>query len=96
MTRPRRALIDRLKDGPCVDCGRTYASWLMEFDHVRGVKRANVSDLAQRPESEILAEVAKCDLVCANCHRQRELDRHLDRHVEAALDADLDYDLADD
>jgi hypothetical protein len=79
-----------------MDCGRLFPSWIMEFDHVRGTKLANMSRLAGRSRDVILYEAAKCDVVCSNCHRQREHDRYLDRHVDAAYDADLDAELACD
>lgn len=68
-----RQLLERAKDVPCADCGVRYPSFVMDFDHVRGEKRANVSQLAGIGASEpaILAEIAKCDVVCANCHRER-------------------------
>ncbi len=45
---------------------------VLDFDH-RGAKKANVSDLVlqRAPLHEIRAEIAKCDVRCANCHRRR-------------------------
>lgn len=83
-----RWLIDHLKSVPCTDCGQTYGPWVMQFDHVRGLKLANVSDLVGAGTPRILAEVEKTDIVCANCHAQREHDRYLDAHVDAALDSE--------
>ena len=61
-----------LKDKPCVDCGKLFPSVCMDWDHVRGEKVAPVSRLLTRNNRRaILAEIAKCDLVCANCHRIR-------------------------
>lgn len=57
----------------------------MDFDHVRGEKLANVSDLVGAPTEDLLAEVAKCELVCATCHRVRTSDRLGEKHVEDAL-----------
>lgn len=66
-----------LKDRPCSDCGNEYPSCCMEFDHVRGIKISNVSVLFTRAASKkrILDEVAKCELVCANCHAIRTHNR---------------------
>ncbi len=49
----------------------------LDWDHVRGVKVATVSQLVadRRPWSEIEDEIAKCELVCANCHRIRTCER---------------------
>ena len=48
----------------------------MDFDHVRG-KTAGISRLLQANVSmtRLLAEIAKCDLVCSNCHRIRTWNR---------------------
>lgn len=62
-------LFDYFQTHPCVDCGETNPIKL-QFDHVRGVKCAEVSTLIHRGKSLISAmdEVAKCDIRCANCH----------------------------
>jgi hypothetical protein len=64
-----------LKKNPCLDCGKTFHPVCMDFDHVRGVKRMGVSIIIKNGMSlEFLKEeIAKCDLVCANCHRIRTL-----------------------
>jgi hypothetical protein len=61
----------KLKAVPCADCGRTYPSWVMDFDHVRGEKLFNVSRGPQIGEPIMLAEAGKCEIVCSNCHRDR-------------------------
>lgn len=63
-----------LKDNkPCLDCGVAYRWWIMEFDHVRGKKFRSISEMCQRvfAKSTIASEIAKCDLVCSNCHQNR-------------------------
>ncbi|HEY6540341.1 MAG TPA: hypothetical protein VIZ18_05360, partial [Ktedonobacteraceae bacterium] len=61
---------------PCVDCGETDIR-LLEFDHVRSHKAANISRLLTqgRNWSIIEAEIAKCEIRCANCHRKRTSER---------------------
>ena len=61
------------KDAPCADCGTFYPSYVMDFDHVRGEKWMKLSQLVTRSvtRATLDAEIAKCDLVCANCHRER-------------------------
>jgi hypothetical protein len=69
-----RQYITRLKDQtPCADCGGSFPKPIMEFHHVRGKKLSTVSTLVARAVSleRLKAEIAKCDLVCANCHRIR-------------------------
>ena len=67
-----------LKDGrPCTDCGGIFDPAVMQWDHLPGMeKRANVSDLARKGSRRlVLAEVEKCELVCANCHALRTVRR---------------------
>jgi len=43
----------------------------LHFHHrVKSEKVANVADLVSRgaSQSKIMAEMAKCDIICANCH----------------------------
>jgi hypothetical protein len=67
----RRRVREYLRDHPCVDCGETDAD-VLDFDHLRD-KRANVSRLVHVAMSWdlIVAEIAKCEVRCANCHRRR-------------------------
>jgi hypothetical protein len=67
-----RAYVEGVKSQPCKDCGVSYPPYLMDFDH-RGDKIRNVSDMAHRSVGleTLKAEIAKCDVVCANCHRIR-------------------------
>ena len=55
---------------PCEDCGCADPR-VLDFDHVRGEKAFNLQRGKQKPLSDILAEIQKCDVVCANCHRLR-------------------------
>lgn len=61
----------------CTDCG--WAQWArgLDWDHVRGVKTAGIATLIAngRPWAEVLAEMSKCEVACANCHRIRTLRR---------------------
>jgi Tat protein secretion system quality control protein TatD with DNase activity len=61
---------------PCIDCGEKDIR-LLEFDHVRGHKTANIARLLTqgRSWSTIEAEIAKCEIRCANCHRKRTSER---------------------
>jgi hypothetical protein len=70
--------IDKLKEGPCVDCGQSFPGRpeVMDFDHKDdGTKHFNVSSSRWKRYEEIEAEIAKCELVCANCHRTRTKTR---------------------
>lgn len=65
-----RIAVLKLADG-CADCGYAENSVALDFDHVRGDKLFNVSRGSGYPWQTVLDEIAKCDVVCANCHRIR-------------------------
>jgi hypothetical protein len=59
---------------PCTDCGETDLA-VLEFDHLRD-KTANIGTLINGYMwKRILAEIEKCEVVCANCHRRRTYRR---------------------
>lgn len=67
----RLALLAELKAPPCMDCGISYPPAVMEFHHRDpATKITTVSAIAY---SKIREEAAKCDLLCANCHRLRHV-----------------------
>ena len=73
-----RLRIRRLKEAsPCKDCGQSYPGYVMQFDHRPGEeKKDNVASLVRCGKViETLAEIEKCDLVCANCHFERTHQR---------------------
>ena len=67
----RRLLLAEAKRRPCMDCGGVFPTECMDFDHVRGSKRCNVSAMLQHSVESVLEEISKCEVVCANCHRIR-------------------------
>ena len=76
----RGAWLRSLKAGrPCTDCGRVFDPQVMQWDHLPEFEK--VGDvgggpwLAGRTPEEILREIAKCELVCTNCHTIRTLQR---------------------
>jgi hypothetical protein len=65
-----------LLEHPCVDCGENDIR-VLEFDHRDpGQKHGGISRMvADRcGVDKIKAEVEKCDVRCANCHRRRSQD----------------------
>lgn len=61
-----------LKSGPCADCGRTFDPICMDFDHRPGVVKSFSLSAGYKVSAERqIAELAKCDVVCACCHRLR-------------------------
>lgn len=72
----KNAKFNALKDKPCADCGVKYHPAVMEFDHL-GDKVEDVSTLLRlKGWQTVLDEIAKCELVCANCHRMRTWHRN--------------------
>lgn len=69
--------VNKIKSSPCVDCGLCFPPYVMDFDHVRGTKTHNVSRLLHWGSNAVFAEIAKCDLVCSNCHRIRTHNRRI-------------------
>lgn len=68
-----RKFINSLKK-KCFDCNRKYPSYVLDFDHRDPkLKSFMISHAVERAYSleVIKSEIAKCDLVCANCHRIR-------------------------
>lgn len=84
----RQVFVDALKEGPCKDCGNKFHPCAMDFDHVRGQKISTIAEAGMKlwSEKKILAEIATCELVCANCHRIRT---HIRRKVIAGLRSGL-------
>jgi hypothetical protein len=80
----RAYIVEILRTGHCADCGLTDAA-VLEFDHV-GPKRMEVGRLVREGYrlERIEAEVANCELVCANCHRRRTAMRCRSWRVDAA------------
>lgn len=71
-----RWLVDYLSEHPCEDCGETDVV-VLEFDHPEDVdKRFDITrGLKERNWEEVLEEISRCDVVCANCHRRRTAER---------------------
>jgi hypothetical protein len=77
-----RYLVDYLRSHPCVDCGEADPL-VLEFDHLAGKRFAISQGFSGRNWQSVLDEIAKCDVVCANCHRRRTAGRH--GHTRAAV-----------
>lgn len=62
----------------CADCGENYPYWVLDFDHI-SEKEFNIGGWKQVTSNieKIKIEMAKCEIVCANCHRDRTHSRML-------------------
>ena len=71
----RAQLLAHLRRHPCVDCGETDPV-VLEFDHI-GEKTASISVLLSQTATRkaVDAEIARCEVVCTNCHRRRTASR---------------------
>ena len=72
-----RALTREAKSKPCADCGQEFPYYVMDFDHIgSGNKVIEVAMLVNALSvRRLLAEIEKCEVVCANCHRIRTFKR---------------------
>jgi hypothetical protein len=66
-----REYLDSVKtDKPCADCQRTFPPICMDFHH-RDPKSKDVKLSTAYTVTQAKAEIPKCDLLCACCHRLR-------------------------
>ncbi len=70
----KQAAIDEFKNRPCADCGGRFPSVCMDLHHKdpatksTKLKRVNTS-LQHLSWKDLAEELAKCEVLCANCHR---------------------------
>jgi hypothetical protein len=64
-------VLQALRDSTCADCGQRDPI-VLEFDHV-GEKQCEIATLVRRGVTlaRLAAEMSRCEVVCANCHRRR-------------------------
>lgn len=73
-----RKFLDEYKEGkPCTDCGTVYPRYVLDFDHLPDFdKKLNLGSVSSAPSlAAVIEEIAKCEIVCANCHRVRTHSR---------------------
>jgi hypothetical protein len=65
----RRDQINQFKlDSGCSKCGYNAHPAALQFNHVAGNKQFNVSQDLKRKWNNTIEEIAKCEVLCANCH----------------------------
>jgi hypothetical protein len=87
--RSRREHADAVKvEAGCADCepGTSWPAVALDFDHRPGLpKLGTVASLITKGTwQDFVAEIAKCEVVCANHHRIRTATRHLEAPRSAA------------
>jgi hypothetical protein len=72
-----RDILRRAKEKPCADCGGEFPYYVMDLDHRADDKKIEVAQIVALNwgKDRLLAEIEKCDVVCANCHRVRTHER---------------------
>ena len=73
-----REQVNKIKDVPCMDCNNKFDPICMDFDHLPEFEKfMNISAMVKRRMawSKIEKEIAKCEIVCSNCHRLRGKQR---------------------
>jgi hypothetical protein len=70
--RNRQFLAQVLTNAACIDCGESDPI-VLEFDHIAGKKRYDISRMIYigAAIASLEAELAKCVVRCANCHRRK-------------------------
>lgn len=67
---------------PCQDCEQVFPFICMDFDHRENkIKKFGISQGGSKSLKAVREEVAKCDLVCSNCHRKRTYKRGIHANV---------------
>ncbi len=88
--RNRKFILEYLLNHPCVDCGESNPLFL-DFDHVRGKKKYNVSAMWCNSIKMLKKEIAKCAIRCLKCHRvktAKELKWHwAEEYMKEYIDA---------
>lgn len=68
----KQFLIEYKESYPCLDCEIKYPYYVMDIDHRPDEEKTGViNQLRTWSLDRIKEEIAKCDLVCSNCHRIR-------------------------
>jgi hypothetical protein len=68
-----RVVLNDLKRAPCTDCGGRFPPICMHYDHRdwRTKQRPVATWTSAGALRQMLEEIERCDLVCANCHAIR-------------------------
>lgn len=75
--------INKTKNHPCIDCGKQYEPFCMDYDHLSD-KIMTISKMIHETFSlkNILKEIEKCELICVLCHRTRTFNRKRSKGIK--------------
>lgn len=64
-------LVEQVKGCGCKKCGEKR-SYVLDFHHINAEDKINVIAhmIKSSGEKTLIEELAKCDVLCANCHRE--------------------------
>lgn len=69
-----KRIIDGFKRRPCMDCWDWFEPQQLQFDHRDPhTKTCEVSQMTSASLKTLIAEINKCDVVCASCHAARTM-----------------------
>ena len=76
-------LINDFKNRSCAMCGQQYEHFNMQIDHIDpSTKLYDVCDLKNYKVETLLAELAKCQVLCALCHRRKSIIEQQDEKYD--------------
>ena len=77
-------IIEQARQCGCKKCGE-MRPYVLDFHHRNPSEKQNdlASMIKSSSEANLIAEVAKCDVLCANCHREFH---YLEKELEIAYD----------
>jgi 5-methylcytosine-specific restriction endonuclease McrA len=70
-----REYVRQKKNQKCTDCGMKYPYYVMQFDHLSDKKYTIGTLVNLNNRGKLEQELAKCEVVCANCHAERTHQR---------------------
>ena len=84
-----RAWVQQQKLKPCMDCGTSFPHYVMDFDHRPDEEKLYEPTRLYTLQSwtKVKTEIAKCDVVCANCHRERTFGQARETNAEKNREA---------
>jgi hypothetical protein len=77
-------IIHQFKNKPCAICKNQYEHYNMQIDHIDpNTKLYDVCQLKSRKVEILQAELDKCQILCALCHRRKSIEEQQDDKYSA-------------